>query len=129
MRRAGVRSRQQANALAQRLLIPQLNRRFTVTPASPGNAHRPLGPGHHLAAILSSQHQRVVTNDYTVRFENRIYQVDKPVYPGRRGGRVVSELRLDGTMAIRFGEKYLKDEEIPARGAALGGATPRPPGA
>jgi transposase len=127
MRLAGVTTRPQANALAQRLLIPQFNKRFTVTPASSSNAHRPLGLGHHLAAILSIQHQRVVTNDYTVRFENRIYQVDKPVYPGLRGGRVVIELRLDGTMAIRFGEKYLKYEEIPARREALGGATPQTP--
>jgi hypothetical protein len=127
LRLAGVTSRQQANELAQRLLIPQFNRRFTVTPASPSDAHRPLGPGHNLGAILSIQHQRVVTNDYTVRFENRIYQVDKPVYPGLRGGRVVIELRLDDTMAIRFGDKYLKYAEVAARGEALGGATPQTP--
>jgi hypothetical protein len=87
MRLAGVRTRQQANELARRQLIPQFNRRFSVTPASPSDAHRPLGAGHNLGAILSIQHQRVVANDYTVRFQNRIYQVGKPAYPGcGRGG-------------------------------------------
>jgi hypothetical protein len=127
MRLAGVATRAEANALAHGRLIPEFNQRFTVTPASSNDAHRPLGREHHLAAILSVQHGRVVTNDYTVRFENRIYQVDKPIYPGLRQGRVVLELRLDGTMAIRFGEKYLKYHEITARGDALGGATPQTP--
>jgi hypothetical protein len=127
MRLAGVSTREQANTLARRLLIPEFNRRFTVGPASPNDGHRPLGREHHLAAILSVQHGRVVTNDYTLRFENRIYQVDKPIYPGLRRGRVVIELRLDGTMAIRFGDKYLKYHEIAARSEALGGAAPQTP--
>jgi transposase len=126
MRLAGVTTRPQANALARARLIPEFNRRFAVTPASANDAHRPLGKGHNLAAILSAQHERVVTNDYTVRFENRIYQVGKPIYPGLRGGRVVIELRLDGTMALRFGDKYLGFEEV-AAGARLGGAAPQTP--
>jgi transposase len=128
LRLAGVTTMAQANALARRQLIPAFNGRFTVTPASANDAHRPLGREHNLAAILSIQHERVVTNDYTVRFENRIYQIGKPVYPGLRLGRVRIELRLDGTMAIRFGDKYLTYQEVPARGEALGGAAPRPPG-
>jgi hypothetical protein len=127
MRLAGVTTRQQANALAHRLLIPQFNRRFAVTPASPSDAHRPLGPGHNLGAILSIQHERVVANDYTVRFQNRLYQVGRPVYPGLRQGRVVIELRLDGSLAIRFEDKYLKYHEISARGEALGGSAPQTP--
>jgi hypothetical protein len=127
LRLAGVSTRQQANTLARRLLIPQFNRRFSVEPASPSDGHRPLGPGHNLAAILSLQHQRVVTNDYTVRFQNRLYQVGQPAYPGLRQGRVVIELRLDGTMALRFGDKYLKYHEVAERGEALGGAAPQTP--
>jgi len=126
LRLAGVTTRQQANALARARLMPEFNRRFTVTPVSANDAHRPLGPEHNLAAILSLQHERVVTNDYTLRFENRIYQVGKPIYPGLRGGRVVIELRLDGTMALRFGDKYLRFEEV-AGASRLGGSAPQTP--
>lgn len=114
LRLAKVTTRAQANELVERRLVPEFNRRFAVAPARASDAHRPLGPGHHLAAILSIQCQRVVTNDYTVRFQNRIYQIGKPVYPGLRGGRVVIELRLDGTMAIRFQDKYLTYREVAA---------------
>ena len=126
LRLAKVATRAEANALAERRLVPEFNRRFAVAPAQAVDAHRPLGPGHNLAAILSVQCQRVVTNDYTVRFQNRVYQVGQPVYPGLRGGRVVVELRLDGTMALRFGDRYLKHTEIPA-GRSPGGSAPRPP--
>jgi transposase len=126
LRLAKVTSRDQANALADRRLVPEFNRRFAVTAARAVDAHRPLGPGHNLAAILSVQYERVVQNDYTVRFQNRIDQVGKPIYPGLRGSRVVIELRLDGTMAVRFRDRYLNYREAVA-GACPGGSAPRPP--
>ena len=75
------------------------------------DAHRLLGKPR-LEAILSIQTERVVSNDYTIRFRNRFFQLLKPVYPGERGGRVIVEERLDGTLAIRFKERYLRYEEI-----------------
>jgi hypothetical protein len=126
MRLAQVVTRAHANELVDRRLVPEFNRRFAVAPAQATDVHRPLGPDHNLAAILSVQYQRVVTNDYTVRFANRIYQIGKPAYPGLRKGRVVVELRLDGSMAIRFRGTYLKYAEVPAAGRP-GGSAPRPP--
>jgi hypothetical protein len=125
LRLAGVATREAANELLERLL-PGHNRRFGKPARETGDAHRPLGPGHDLGAILSLQEERVVANDYTIRFRNRIYQLLPPVHPGERGGRVVIELRLDGSMAIRFRGKYLKYREIPAS-SGPGGSAPRPP--
>jgi hypothetical protein len=116
LRLAKVETIDQANEVLERLL-PDHNERFNVPAADAGDAHRALGSGHHLAAILSIQETRVVANDYTIRFENRLYQLNKPIYPGERGGKVIIELRLDGTMAIRFGNRYLKYQEIVARPA------------
>lgn len=112
MRLAKVKTIAEANAVLERLL-PEHNRRFAVAAAEPVDAHRVVGKDHRLSAILSVQRERVVSNDYTIRLENRLYQLDKPVYPGERGGKVIVELRLDGTMAIRFGDRYLKYHEIP----------------
>jgi len=114
-----------ANEVLVRLL-PAHNRRFTKEAREARDAHRPLGPGHELAAILSIQAERVVANDYTIRFQNRFYQLLKPVYPGQRGGKVVIELRLDRTIAIRLREKYLKYREVarsPQTSAAAGDAS------
>lgn len=127
MRLAKVKTIVQANALLDGGLLAKHNRMFSVPPRQAGDAHRAVGAAFHLAAILSLQQQRTVANDYTVRFENRTYQLDKPIYPGERGGKVVIELRLDGSRAIRFGEHYLKYHEIVARPTALGDSAPQTP--
>jgi len=124
LRLAGARTLDEANAVLERV-VPDHNRRFLKPPLDSGDAHRALGPAFHLAAILSLQEERVVSNDYTIRFQNRFYQLLPPIYPGERGGRVVIETRLDGTMAIRFQKHYLKYQQLAAR--ALGGSAPKPP--
>jgi hypothetical protein len=125
LRLAGACTLTEANAVLERLL-PEHNRRFAKTARCGQDAHRRLGPQHNLAAILSIQEQRVVANDYTIRFRNRFYQLLKPAYPGQRGGKVVVELRLDGSMAIRFDGRYLKFREI-VTPAELGGSAPQTP--
>ncbi|GAC1460088.1 MAG: ISNCY-like element ISTde1 family transposase [Pseudarthrobacter sp.] len=123
MRLAKVKTIVQANALLDEGLLAKHNRLFSVPPREAADAHRLLGTAFNVAAILSLQEQRTVANDYTVRFENRHYQLDKPIYPGQRGGKVVIEVRLDGSLAIRFQEHYLKYHEIALGGSAC--QTPR----
>ena len=90
------------------------------------DCHRRLGPSHKLESILSIQSERVVSNDYVVRFENRHFQLLKPIWPGQRGGRVIVEERARGELVIRFGTHPLNYRELP-RGEALGGSAPKPP--
>jgi hypothetical protein len=127
MRLAKVKTIVGANALLDDGLLAKHNRLFSVPARESGDAHRVVGPAFNLAAILSLQQQRTVANDYTVRFENRHYQLDKPIYPGERGGKVVIEVRLDGSMAIRFGKHYLKYHEIVGVPTPLGGSAPQTP--
>jgi hypothetical protein len=135
LRLAKVATIDQANDLLGRL-VPEHNRRFARVARRPTDAHRRLGPGHRLEAVLSVQAERVVSNDYVVRFESRFYQLLKPVYPGERGGRVVIERRLDGTLWMRFRGHYLNYREAagiepgrepaPAAGSSAASAS-RPP--
>jgi hypothetical protein len=125
LRLAKARTLDEANAVLERVL-PDHNRRFAQPARQSGDAHRDLGPAFGLAAILSIQEKRVVSNDYTIRFRNRCYQLQPPIYPGERGGTVVIETRLDGTLAIRFQKHYLKYVEL-VPGASLGGSAPKPP--
>jgi Helix-turn-helix domain len=125
LRLAGAKTLQEANAALAKV-VPAHNRRFAKAAKDASDAHRPLGPGHDLASILSLQTERVVSNDYTVRFENRFYQLHRPALPGLRGGRVVVEERMDGSMVIRFETRYLKYSEVTG-GVSPGGSAPRPP--
>jgi len=108
LRLAGAGTLAQANAYLEREFLPAWEGRFTVVPANPTDAHRPLGRGHDLAAILSVVEARVVTNDYTLRYQGKIYQIARAdIRGGLRGAKVRVEKRLDGTVAVRFRERYL----------------------
>ncbi len=100
MRLAGVKTLKAANRYLEQESLPQWNERFTVKPA---DAHWPLRAEHDLAAILCQVEQRVVTNDYTVRFEGKLYQIARTdVVPGLRKATTRIEKRLDGTVAARW---------------------------
>ena len=103
MRKAGVRSLEEAQRYLERVYLPLWNRRFTVEPANATNAHRPLGPEHDLESILSYAETRTVEHDYTVPWQTVRYQIARQaVVAGLRGAPVRVEQRLDGKIAVRF---------------------------
>jgi len=108
LRKAGAHTLEEAQRYLERIYLPLWNRRFTVQPANWTDAHRPLGPQHDLAAILSHVESRVVADDYTFRLQGVRYQIAKQqVRPGLRGARIRVEKRLDGQIVVRFRERYL----------------------
>jgi len=125
LRLVGATTMDEANGVLEKTFLPWFNRRCTVKPVSPNNAHRAFYPSMELSAILSIQEIRKVANDYTIRLENRIYQILPPAYPGLRGGRVIIQKRLDGSLHIRFKDHYLKYQVFPLPQAS--GALPPNP--
>jgi transposase len=109
LRVAQVRTLEEANRYLEKEYLPWWNRVLVVEPASSEDAHRPLGQDHDLAAILSHIEQREVTNDYTVRYDGKLYQIDRrDVRVGLRKTKVQVEQRLDGTIHMRFQGEYLR---------------------
>ena len=127
LRLAGAGDIGQANEVLDKVFLPWFNRRCTVAPASPNDAHRPIQPAMHLSAILSVQEIRTVSNDYTFRLDNRLYQLPPPPLPGLRGGQVVVERRLDGAMHVRFKGRYLPHQLVAATATQGLGALPPDP--
>jgi hypothetical protein len=116
LRIAGVTTIEQANRYLAEEFLPWWNQHLRVAPANPTDAHRPLGPEHDLAAALSRVETRQVANDYTIRFEGKLYQIARPaIRPGLRGANVRLEVRLDGSIAVRFQERYLACSECEPR--------------
>jgi hypothetical protein len=129
LRVAGACTVQDANRYLEREFLPWWNQHLTVLPACPTDAHRPLGEQHDLAAILSVVETRMVANDYTFQFQGKQYQIARQdVCTGLRGGIVRVETRLDGTLAVRFGSRYVSISECPRaqKPAPLKPATRRP---
>lgn len=104
---------EEANRVLQEKFIPLFNARFTVEPASSINAHKPLEKHHNLDAILSHQENRKAANDYTFSYKTRRFQILKEsITAGLRGGQILVEERLDGSIHARFKNNYLKLKEI-----------------
>lgn len=109
MRVAGVSTIEEANTYLEEEYLPWWNRTLAVQPADAADAHRPLGKEHDLAAILSHAEQRQVTNDYTVRYDGRVYQIGRPdIRVGMRKALVRVEERLDGSIAVQFQGRYVQ---------------------
>ena len=116
LRKAGARTREDANQYLEQVYLPAWNERFAVEPANPSDAHRPLLGPHHLAAILSHVEERVITNDYTFQFGPERYQIRKSsIVPRMRGSRVRVEVRLEGVLAARWEGKYVEITVCPGR--------------
>lgn len=107
LRLAKAKTLQEANEALEEFLV-EWNQRFTVKPANATDAHRPLGEGHDLDAILSHVEQRRIANDFTVQFLGKRYQIEKSqVKAGMRGESARLELRLDDSVALRYQGCYL----------------------
>jgi biotin operon repressor len=108
MRVAGVMTLEQANHYLETEFLPWVNATLAVAPANADDAHRTLEKHHDLAAILSHVESRHVNNDYTIRFEGNIYQIARQdVCSGLRGATVRVEKRRDGSVTLRFRDRYL----------------------
>lgn len=116
LRLAGISDMAAGNVFLRDIYIDDHNARFAVEPANPTNAHRPLLASHRLDQILSRRTQRTIANDYTVRFQNRFFQLfeDQPVRL-RPKDAIEVEIRLDGTTHLRAKDSYLRFKPIPKR--------------
>jgi len=108
LRKAGVQTLEEANRYLELEYLPQWGSRFTREPANPSDAHRPLQGEQDLTAILSHVEERVVANDYTIRYNSKQYQIARrDIRPGLRSATVRVEERQDDTMWVRFRDGYM----------------------
>jgi transposase len=108
MRVAGVKNVEEANQYLEETYLVWWERELTAEPAHPDNVHRPLDKSHCLDASLSHVEIRQVRNDYTIPLDAELYQIERQaVVSGLRKANVRVEKRLDGSIAVRFGERYL----------------------
>ena len=126
LRAAGAQTLDQANAYLESIFIPWWNKKLTVVAANSDDAHRALAETHSLPASLSYVEARHVASDYTIQFDNKTYQIARAcIQTGLRGASVRIEVRLDGSMAIRFRDLYLSVTECHPRPKAAAAAPSR----
>ena len=116
LRLAGISTMAEANKFLREVYVPLHNAKYAVAPRNAADAHRPLLRTHNLDEILSVRTERIIGNDYTVRLQNKFYQIlaDQSVRI-RPKDSVLFETRLDGTLHLCCKGEYLDFKELPER--------------
>ncbi len=108
MRRAKVCDLEHANRFLKEEFLSTFNERFTVPAGQPGDFHRLLDKATDLARILSVQEERVVQNDWTLRWKNRFLQLPRETAVSVQPGMSVKVCELlDGSLRLFHGEVEL----------------------
>lgn len=113
MRIEGISTVEAANQFLDGFWIPFWNQRFTVEPAEPRDRHRPLPKRARPEVLFAETWTRVVTNDFTLRYKNRRYQIREEEARGiRPRDKVTIELRVDGSTHFSWRNRYLTPDLI-----------------
>jgi Helix-turn-helix domain len=107
---------EQANRFLWEHYLPSHNARFACEPLSSNDAHRPLPASQVLEEVLSVRTDRTLMQDFTLRFQNQLFQLsaEQPVRL-RPKDKITVETRLDGTVHLRWRQQYLNFQLIAAK--------------
>ena len=113
LRQAGARTLEEANRFLEQVHLPKINAKFAKAPADGADAHRP-ADSCDLEAILCVQERRTVANDWTVSIGGVAWQIQPGERTGAlRGKRILVERRRDGSLRLRWGDRYLAFSKAP----------------
>ncbi len=115
MRLRDITTKEEANKYLREEYIDLFNKKYAKPAAKKGNLHRKLTKEEKelLPRILSDKEQRVVQNDFCIRYKNRIFQLLKEqTATVRKKDKVTVEKRMDGSIWIELRDKYLNFKEI-----------------
>jgi hypothetical protein len=112
LRLAGISTITEANRFLEKVYLPKMNKKFSLPPAKPENAHVPLGEAN-LKNIMCLEYERTVANNYVIRFETRLFQILKSKnHLPRPKDKVLVRVQLDGSISILWNNKKLLVKEL-----------------
>jgi transposase len=114
LRLRGISEIGQANVLLERVVLPDLNRRYAVKAQRSGDLHR-LAPGK-IEEILCVQEDRIVGQDWCVRWKNRWLQVEAcGATVGLASKKVTVKELSGGKLLVQREGMSLAFTELPSR--------------
>lgn len=109
-----------ANELLRNAFCQGLNDRFACAPKSNQDGHRKLKKRENLYEIFCWEEERQLQNDWTVRFKNTYYQIDKAARQRRSLKpkiKLLIRVHLDNDITILYKNKALAYQKITERPA------------
>jgi hypothetical protein len=113
MRRKKIRTHEQANVYLQQEYLSEHNGRFRQAAAEAEDYHRRAPSAVELREVFRLESERIIGNDWVVRCDNRLFQVQAQSrkYAPAQGKVVVCEWQ-DGAVEIEYRRRKLPWKEI-----------------
>ncbi|MFA7290545.1 MAG: ISNCY family transposase [Melioribacteraceae bacterium] len=102
-----------ANKYLKEEFLPKYNEKFSIQAKDKGNFHTALNTKENLDQIFTIRNERLINNDFTIRFKNKWFQLDE-IQPKTilQKSQATIEEYLNGELKIRQDDKYLNFKEI-----------------
>ncbi len=134
MRLAGIANYDQANAYLEKRYLAEHNRRYAHAAAAPADYHRRRPTARQLDEVFWLEEERVVSEDWVVRYHNRLLQLERQSrHWAPAKSRVWVRENEAGEVAIHYRDQRVGFHELKAsialgerRGAAPSPAPPSP---
>ena len=130
LRLAGIANYGQANTYLDEHYLADHNRRYAHAATSPSDYHRQRPTARQLDEIFWLEEERVVSQDWVVRYQNRLLQLERPSRPRIPAkSRVLVRENEAGEVAIHYRDHRLVFRELKPASPELsegGGAAPSP---
>jgi transposase len=110
LRRRGISDLESANRFLEEEFLGAFNAQFGVAPAAAQDLHRAVPADLDLGRVLSIQEDRIVHNDWTVRWNNAFLQLPRESGVGKGvqpGVRVQVCEQVDGRVRVFVGDREL----------------------
>lgn len=116
LRLQSISTREAGNDYLRRVYLPDHNRRFHKRPSDDQDYHRAAPGKRQLDEIFRIEQQRVLSNDWVVRYEGRCLQLDRDSrYHAPVRARVTVYERRDGSLQIGYRGHPMRWHEITER--------------
>lgn len=113
LRLAGINTLEEADHFAQNIYLPKHNQKFAVSPKEEQNLHRSI-EGYQLEEILNHREERILTNDFTIRYHNQWFQLAPRQATLLFPGNAITVVKyLDQTIKLKIRRMKLNFQEIP----------------
>lgn len=127
LRRQGIGDIDTANTYLATAYWADHNRRFAQAPASADDFHVARPRGLRLDTVFRLEEERTVSNDWVVRYDNRLLQLERQ--SGQAPARSTVQVCEDaaGGIELRYRDRAVRWTEIVAGAVAPRAAVPGPP--
>jgi len=114
LRRLGIADAAAANRFLEDTYLPEHNQRFAVAPASGEDFHRRVPSRTTLDRVFQLEEERVLSNDWVVRYNTRYLQVARQSGQAPARSTVVVREARDGAIELRYRGRLMQWREIAA---------------